>query len=107
MQVPYPLISLVSRMPMTLHGRCPLTMHTRTFETMFLSFASERDAIDVFESVKELTVASESSCPFHGRASPLSPGRDESCEWKWKSHGLADMHSAPLVLRLPDPAQGL
>ncbi|RDX46872.1 phosphatases II [Lentinus brumalis] len=57
MWVPYPLISLVSRMPMTLHGRCPLTMHTRTFETMFLSFASEKDAIDVFESVKELTVA--------------------------------------------------
>lgn len=64
LQVPYPLISLVSRMPMTLHGRCPLTMHTRTFETMFLSFASEKDAIDVFESVKELTVASESSCHF-------------------------------------------
>lgn len=70
MQVPYPLISLVSRMPMTLHGRCPLTLHTRTFETTFLSFASEKDAIDVFESVKELTVASESSHSFHSRASP-------------------------------------
>ncbi|KAI0362640.1 phosphatases II [Trametes cingulata] len=57
MWVPYPLISLVSRMPMTLQGHCPLTIHTRTFETVFLSFATERDAIDVFESVKELTVA--------------------------------------------------
>ncbi|KAI0748377.1 phosphatases II [Daedaleopsis nitida] len=57
MWVPYPLISLVSRMPMTLHGRCPLTIHTRTFETTFLLFATEKDAIDVFESVKELTVA--------------------------------------------------
>lgn len=61
-QVPYPLISLVSRMPMTLYGRCPLTFHTRTFETVFLSFDTEKDAIDVFDSVKELTVASE-SCP--------------------------------------------
>ena len=58
LQVPYPLISLVSRMPMTLYGRCPLTIHTRTFETILLSFTSEKDAIDVFESVKELTVAS-------------------------------------------------
>ena len=44
---------------MTLHGRCPLTIHTRTFETVFLLFATEKDAVDVFESVKELTVASE------------------------------------------------
>ncbi|KAL1947939.1 hypothetical protein VTO73DRAFT_13663 [Trametes versicolor] len=57
MWVPYPLISLVSRMPMTLQGQSPLTIHTRTFETTFLSFVSEKEAIDVFESVKELTVA--------------------------------------------------
>ncbi|OBZ75993.1 Phosphoinositide 3-phosphatase, partial [Grifola frondosa] len=57
MWVPYPLISLVSRMPMSLQGSCPLTVHTRTFETISLSFASEKDAIDVFDSVKELTVA--------------------------------------------------
>ena len=46
-------------MPMTIYGRCPLTLHTRTFETVFLSFTTEKDAIDVFESVKELTVTSE------------------------------------------------
>ncbi|KAI0371674.1 phosphatases II [Pilatotrama ljubarskyi] len=57
MWVPYPLISLVSRMPMTLQGHCPLTIHTRTFETVFLLFETDKDAIDVFESVKELTVA--------------------------------------------------
>lgn len=56
-QVPYPLISLVSRLPQTLHGQCPLTFHTRTFETFYLSFANDGDAADVFESVKELTVA--------------------------------------------------
>ena len=59
LQIPYPLISLVSRMPMTIHGRCPLTVHTRTFETIFLLFTTEKEAIDVFESVKELTVTSE------------------------------------------------
>ena len=50
---------------MTMHGRCPLTIHTRTFETMFLLFATEKDAVDVFESVKELTVASESLFTFY------------------------------------------
>lgn len=33
------------------------------FETFSLSFEKERDAIDVFESVKELTVCSEHSIP--------------------------------------------
>ncbi|EMD38096.1 hypothetical protein CERSUDRAFT_113233 [Gelatoporia subvermispora B] len=55
--VPYPLISLVTRLPLTLQGSCPLTVRTRTFEAIFLSFASEKDAVDVFESVKDLTVA--------------------------------------------------
>ena len=31
---------------------------------MFLLFATEKDAVDVFESVKELTVASESLFTF-------------------------------------------
>ncbi|EGN95533.1 hypothetical protein SERLA73DRAFT_95032 [Serpula lacrymans var. lacrymans S7.3] len=57
MWIPYPLISLVSRMPLTLQGQCPLTFHTRTFETFSLSFSKENEVIDVFESVKELTVA--------------------------------------------------
>ncbi|KAF8623558.1 hypothetical protein AX15_006328 [Amanita polypyramis BW_CC] len=55
--VPYPLISLVTRLPQTLQGRCPLTFHTRTFETFSLIFNKDSDAHDVFESVKELTVA--------------------------------------------------
>ena len=57
-QVPYPLISLVMRLPLTLQGLCPLTFHCRTFETFSLAFAKEIDTTDVFESVKELTVAS-------------------------------------------------
>ena len=44
------------QLPHTLQGRSPITFHTRTFETFSLSFGSDRDAIDVFESVKELTV---------------------------------------------------
>ncbi|KAF9227819.1 phosphatases II [Gyrodon lividus] len=54
--VPYPMISLVIQLPHTLQGQSPVTFHTRTFETFSLSFGSDRDAIDVFESVKELTV---------------------------------------------------
>ncbi|SRR6266550_1747037 len=50
-------MSLVTRLPQTLQGRCPLTFHTRTFETFSLVFDKDVDAHDVFESVKELTVA--------------------------------------------------
>lgn len=57
MQVPYPLISLVTRLPQTLDGKSPLIVHTRTFETFSLSFRAERSAADVFDSIKELTVA--------------------------------------------------
>ncbi|OCH88796.1 phosphatases II [Obba rivulosa] len=57
MWVPYPLISLVTHLPLTLQGNYSLTIRTRTFETSFLTFASEKDASDVFESVKDLTVA--------------------------------------------------
>lgn len=73
-QVPYPLISLVSKLPQTLHGQCPLTFHTRTFETFSLSFSNDGDAVDVFESVKELTVARKQR-PNSGRIvlTPLIP----------------------------------
>ncbi|GLB34678.1 putative protein-tyrosine phosphatase family, non-receptor class myotubularin subfamily protein [Lyophyllum shimeji] len=57
MWVPYPIISLVSCLPQTLRGQFPLNFHTRTFETFSLSFSNHSDATDVFESVKELTVA--------------------------------------------------
>ncbi|KAF7363665.1 Phosphoinositide 3-phosphatase [Mycena sanguinolenta] len=57
MWVPYPLISLVTRLPQTLQGQCPLTFHSRTFETFSLAFGKETEAVDVFDSVKELTVA--------------------------------------------------
>ncbi|KAF8920997.1 protein-tyrosine phosphatase-like protein [Mucidula mucida] len=54
--VPYPLISLVTRLPQTHQGQSPLTLHSRTFETFSLVFSKDSDASDVFESVKELTV---------------------------------------------------
>ncbi|KAF8077674.1 protein phosphatase [Lyophyllum atratum] len=57
MWVPYPIISLVSCLPQTLQGQSPVNFHTRTFETFSLSFSKHTDANDVFESVKELTVA--------------------------------------------------
>ncbi|KAG6896825.1 hypothetical protein C0992_005866 [Termitomyces sp. T32_za158] len=61
MWVPYPIISLVSCLPQTLQGQYPVTFHTRTFETFSLSFTKDKDATDVFESVKELTVATSVS----------------------------------------------
>ncbi|TCD70246.1 hypothetical protein EIP91_004147 [Steccherinum ochraceum] len=61
MWVPYPLVSLVTRLPQTIHGLSPLTIRSRTFETFTLSFKLEKDAIDVFESMKGLTVATSIS----------------------------------------------
>ncbi|KAF9447881.1 phosphatases II [Macrolepiota fuliginosa MF-IS2] len=55
--VPYPLISLVNRLPQTLNGQSPLSFQTRTFEAFTLFFEKDNDASDVFESVKELTVS--------------------------------------------------
>lgn len=68
LQVPYPLISLVTRLPQTLHGKCPLTIRTRTFEDISLSFDKETDCTDVFESIKELTVASTCFPGCHRRS---------------------------------------
>ena len=57
--MPYPLISLVNRLPQDLQGQSQLNFHTRTFETFSLTFGLDYEANDVFESVKGLTVASE------------------------------------------------
>lgn len=57
--MPYPLISLVNRLPQDLQGQSQLNFHTRTFETFSLTFKKDYEASDVFESVKGLTVASE------------------------------------------------
>ena len=56
-QVPYPLIALVTRLPQTLSGQCPINFRCRTFESFSLFFDREDEALDVFESVKELTVS--------------------------------------------------
>ena len=64
--MPYPLISLVNRLPQDLQGQSQLNFHTRTFETFSLTFRKDYEASEVFESVKGLTVASElyGSIPF-------------------------------------------
>ncbi|KAF5358546.1 hypothetical protein D9756_001301 [Leucocoprinus leucothites] len=76
--VPYPLISLVQRLPQTLNGQSPLSFNTRTFETFTLSFLKESDAVDVFESVKELTVAISVTqlYAFFYRPNPPLPSND-------------------------------
>ncbi|VDB82792.1 unnamed protein product [Peniophora sp. CBMAI 1063] len=59
MWIPYPLINLVTRLPQNLRGECPVSFRCRTFETFALHFEGESTAVDVFESVKELTVAAD------------------------------------------------
>ncbi|KAF8263066.1 protein-tyrosine phosphatase-like protein [Lactarius quietus] len=57
MWVAYPLINHVNRLPQTLSGQCPISFRCRTFETFSLSFEQDAEATDVFDTVKELTVA--------------------------------------------------
>ncbi|KAF8609927.1 phosphatases II [Ceratobasidium sp. AG-I] len=55
--IPYPLISLVTRLPQTLVGHSPISVRCRTFENFSLYFEKDQDALDVFDSVRESTVA--------------------------------------------------
>ncbi|KAF8334219.1 uncharacterized protein EI90DRAFT_3288434 [Cantharellus anzutake] len=55
--IPYPLISTVTRLPLSLYGQSPLAFGSRNFEYFTFVFTKEKDAMDVFESVKELTVS--------------------------------------------------
>ena len=71
--MPYPLISLVTRLPQTLEGLSPLAFRCRTFETFSLTFEADSEALDVFESIRELTVASKFPTPEPHNSSPLKP----------------------------------
>ncbi|KIM48796.1 hypothetical protein M413DRAFT_86161 [Hebeloma cylindrosporum] len=73
MWMPYPLISLVNRLPQTLQGLSQINFHTRTFESFSLSFKRDSDASDVFESVKELTVATSVSNLYAFFYNPTPP----------------------------------
>jgi hypothetical protein len=79
LQIPYPLINLVTRLPLTIQGNAPLSVQTRIFTSYLFQFTDESDARDVWESVKGLTVVSEShirrvvwhlliSCASYGNA---------------------------------------
>ena len=59
-KMPYPLISLVTKLPQTIQGLSPLSFRCRTFETFTLAFQRDTEALDVFDSVRELTVVSKS-----------------------------------------------
>ena len=57
--VPYPSITLLTRLPQTLQGLYPLQIRTRSFESYVLSFEKDRDggAEDVWQSVKDCAVS--------------------------------------------------
>jgi len=57
LQVPYPLVTMCTRLPQGLQGLTPLLVRTRIFEVLTFSFNKEVDAFNVFETVRELTVA--------------------------------------------------
>ncbi|KAJ9097612.1 hypothetical protein QFC21_004647 [Naganishia friedmannii] len=56
-QTPYPIINLVHRLPQTIQGVSPIQIRTRVFDNLIFGFRRDKDAEDVFCSVKELTVA--------------------------------------------------
>lgn len=59
--VPYPSITLLTRLPQSIQGLYPLQIRTRNFESYVLLFARDKDgaAEDVWQSVKDCAVASE------------------------------------------------
>lgn len=61
-QIPYPIINLVTRLPVSFSGLSPISIRTRTFESYTLFFPQDSQCLDVFETVKDLTVARP--CPF-------------------------------------------
>lgn len=60
--VPYPSITLLTRLPQTLKGLYPLQIRTRNFESYVLNFERDRDggAEDVWQSVKDCAVSGRS-----------------------------------------------
>lgn len=55
---------MCTRLPQGLQGLTPLLIRTRTFETLTFSFRKEVDAFNVYETVRELTVAGVHFLPF-------------------------------------------
>lgn len=63
--VPYPSITLLTRLPQTIAGLYPLQIRTRGFESYVLSFERDREggAEDVWQSVKDCAVSGKSLYP--------------------------------------------
>lgn len=59
--IPYPTITLLTRLPQAISGLYPLQVRTRTFDDYVLFFEKDREggAEDVWQSVKDCAVASE------------------------------------------------
>lgn len=57
--IPYPSITLLTRLPQTLKGLYPLQIRTRNFESYILGFERDREggAEDVWQSVKDCAVS--------------------------------------------------
>lgn len=75
--VPYPTITLLTRLPQTIKGLYPLQIRTRNFESYVLSFERDREggAEDVWQSVKDCAVSgAHPACPSRA---PLSASAEQ------------------------------
>jgi len=68
--IAYPTITLMTRVPQSLRGHYPVQIRTRLFDHYTLSFDRDRDADDVWQSVKDCAVVckSERSATSRGEA---------------------------------------
>lgn len=57
--IAYPTITLMTRLPQSIGGQYPLQVRTRLFDNYTLSFDSDRDADEVWQSVKDCAVLCE------------------------------------------------
>jgi myotubularin-related protein 6/7/8 len=71
--VAYPTITLMTRLPQSIRGQYPVQVRTRLFNHYTLSFDSDRDADDVWQSVKDCAVTCK-RCLHMRTASHLSVG---------------------------------
>jgi len=58
--ISYPAINLMTRLPQTILGLYPIQIRTKTFHHYVFSFQQDRSAEEVWQSVKDCAVISES-----------------------------------------------
>ncbi|CED83406.1 phosphatases ii [Phaffia rhodozyma] len=71
--ISYPLINQVNKLPQSFNGRAPILIRTRLFQTYVLFFEDESTCLDVFETIKDLTVSNSIEKVYAFTYSPSPP----------------------------------